>query len=295
MFKEITTTEKQQTDESTPDVSDPSPDALEALPEQYNGWIRHSVDADDQEVQYVRAGATHVSGDVTRLTLAAGTSRQKDRPRWRVIREPFDKYGDRQSSTSWEYTSSDPEKAFQRAWTSAKKKMDIRSPSEDFEDWPCVPETVGGWELSEDDFKVSRWDAPSGESITVRRTDIQSRYAGASRLYSATWAAPEGYTGPGPSEIEFVTDALHVETVDAACAAMTANPHGLTNSDAAAVLPDIHGIGPSKGRQFQLAGVDSVATLQAIVDDTGVNATDWNRKQEEIAEKALTKQIRNAL
>jgi hypothetical protein len=302
MFKQLsqsdarTDSDNQTQERSQAESTQPSPEALEHLPEQYNGWIQLDVDLDEQEARYARKGATHVSGAYTRITIAGGTCRRTDRSRWRVIKESFDKWGDRQSSTHWDTTDSDPEEAFERAWGNATRKMDRHDPPEAFDEWPSLPDEVGNWTLETDEFKASQWVAPNGEAITVNRTDIEGRYAGHTRLYSATWTAPDDYEGAGPARVEFVTDGLHAGTVDTALAAMEANPHGLTNSDAAAVLPNLHGVGPAKTRAFQLAGIRSQSVLKDYTNETESNSTmDWPAERTKLIDKTLTSTIRDAL
>lgn len=261
------------------------------LPEEYHGWTL--LENAEDRVTYWRDASTHVSGAFERLSLVEMKNPLGNREsEWKVVKSSFGKYGvQRSGGTTDRYPELGDETAFERALESAKRKMKRFPGDNGVVSPPSAPDTVGEWTLDEDTFKRWVWTSPKGETIEVERTDIQGRHSGFTKKYTATWFAPENYSGRGPQTVEFITDMLSTETLTTAIAAMESHPHGLTESGTASELLKLHGVGPVKARKFQLTGVASSTGLAKA----SVGRHDWCRARNTLFEKTMTKAIRNNL
>lgn len=259
-----------------------------------NGWERTVVDPTEGQIQFMRKSSTHVSGAYERLSISKRKTSNTGRTEWRVYTESLDEYGDRVSSgRSSRHTDKSSPAAFERALSSARRKMERHGGTEPYDGEHQIPQSVGGWELDTNSFELTRWVAPTGETISVERVDIKGFYGGSTRYYEASWGANSGYAGPGPDSITFVDEGVHADTITTAIVAMKANPNGLTQSKGAAVLPEIHGIGVAKTRKLQLTGICSRDELISILDDDLSAPTDWNRYRSALFEATVMTSIRD--
>lgn len=260
-----------------------------------NGWERQVVDRKEGEVQFMRKGSTHVSGAYERLSISKREISNTVHTEWRVYTESLDEYGNRvNTGSSSRHSDKSSPAAFERALSSARRKMERHGGTEAYDGNHQIPQSVGKWELDTNTFELTKWIAPTGETITVERVDIKGYYGGSTRQYAAYWETNSGYTGPGPDSITFVDDGLHADTTTTAIVAMESNPHGLTQSEAAAVLPEVHGIGVAKTRKLQLAGVTSRDELRDTLAANDVSAPDdWNRYRSALYEATVTTAVRD--
>jgi len=161
------------------------------LPETLNGWHRlHRDERENREVEYWRAGSTHVSGEYEQLVI--GETSDGD---YRLSEHTYDQFNNL-VSTQRRISEKRPKDAG-LLWNYMKKRI-MRSEGEpQFRGPPTLPEQIRNWELIErrhegENRDAIRW-SDGQATVTVEEVEITGSYCQTRRDFAVRH---EGETGP---------------------------------------------------------------------------------------------------
>lgn len=273
--------------ESSPPVEEKNPEVeslFGPLPDEVSGWKRHSRNPDKTLFEYWKVGSTHIAGKYEQLAaqeLRDGEIRLENRV--------YDQYN---HLITTRVLSEQPPKRSTHVWNVAKDQMEKFPASEEFDNPPEMPTTIGDWELvsqkHEQPLGFTVWELPFGEAeLIVEETDVIANYSHTKRPHDVRYREPETDTET------VVSDSIRTSAFEIATSTLHALSAPLSEMQSEQEnLRAIKGVGPAKSRQLILLGITNPTELSAHIN---ADSNPINHHHSEAVDKILTQDIRECL
>jgi hypothetical protein len=287
--------ETTDTDQETIDSID---DLSGCFPQEYNGWTRY--DEGRGIISYWRRRQAQSQRESYQcLRVSQVGERYDGKPKMRIRRVPYDKFGHRDKRT---YTIAEPTP--DRVVESLKREMDDHNGNGDFTTPPTIPTAIDEWELTIENrtpaavdgrdphnlVRITKWERGFGKAqLILEQTDIESHYSHTNHKHTIRYREVDAYF----DGVAIARDVPRTAAYEIAVYMMKRWDAPVSDLQARQkALQQIKGIGPAKAESLVLLGVDSPAQL-AVHLQSDSPVVNWHH--DEAIDKLVTTMIREEI